>query len=68
MALLSKSETEKAILYYKRGWSFQEITENILEARNVKIRREMLREVGILISKRFQRQVYPVEFYGKVEI
>lgn len=68
MALLAESETEKALLYYKRGWSLQEITENILEARNAKIRHETLKEVGVVISKRFQRQMYPVEFYGKLEI
>lgn len=67
MDLLTADETEKALCYYKRGWSFQEITEYILEARNAKVRREMLREVGVVISKRFQRQMYPVEFYGKVE-
>lgn len=68
MALLVEREMEKALRYYKRGWSLQEITENILEARNAKIRHEMLKEVGAIISKRFQRQMYPLEFYGKLKI
>jgi len=53
-----------AIQYYGFGWSFQEITARILELRNEGIKREMLREVGTLISKHYNRKAYPIEFYG----
>ena len=65
--ILTKNEQYQAIKYYGYGWSFQEITERILSNRNDKIERAMLREVGQCISKRLNRQMYPVEFYGKVE-
>lgn len=65
--LLTKQEQDTAIKYYECGGSFQEIVESILHIRNEKIRRDMVREVGVLVSKRFNKQVYPIEFYGKVE-
>jgi len=66
--LLTEQEQEYALKVYERfGWSFQEITECILHIRNNEIRRDMLREVGQCISKCLNRQMYPVEFYGKVE-
>jgi len=64
--ILSETEREKAIKYYGYGWSFQEIAARILESRNEKIRTELEREVGMLMSKRFNRPMYPIEFYGKV--
>jgi len=65
--LLTEQEQEYALKVYERfGWSFQEITECILHIRNNEIRRSMLNEVGKYISKRLNRQMYPVEFYGKV--
>ena len=65
--LLTPLEQERAIRYYSYGWSFQEITDSILHARTEKIRRDMLREVGGFISKQYNKQAYPMEFYGKVE-
>ena len=61
--ILSKSEQELAIRYYGYGWSFQEITARILDLRNEVIKEDMLREVGIIVSKRFNRKAYPIEFY-----
>ena len=65
--ILTAIERERAIKYYGYGWSFQEITDRILHNRNERIRRDMLRAVGMYISKRFNRQMYPVEFYGDVK-
>ena len=65
--ILTPFEQKFAIRYYGYGWSFQEITAHILHSRNDLIERDMLREVGICISKRFNKQMYPVEFYGDVE-
>ena len=65
--ILTFLEQERAIRYYGYGWSFQEITDRILLDRNNSIKRDMLREVGAFISKQYNKQVYPMEFYGKVE-
>lgn len=64
--ILSEVEQDCAIRYYEYGWSLQEITDRILSDRANLIRRDLLRETGTLISKRFNRQMYPIEFYGKV--
>ena len=65
-SMLTDAEQKRAIRYYSYGWSFQEITDRILAIRNDSIKRDMLREVGMLVSKHYKRQMYPVEFYGKV--
>ena len=65
--ILTPIEQERAIKYYGYGWSFQEITDSILQDRNDQIRRDMLREVGSYVSKYYNKQAYPTEFYGKVE-
>jgi len=64
-SMLSVIENEHAMRYYGYGWSFQEITARILHDRNDIIRRDILREVGMCVSKRFSKQVYPLEFYGQ---
>ena len=65
--ILTALEQERAIKYYSCGWSFQETTDRILSDRNNSIKRDMLREVGAYISKQYNKQAYPMEFYGKVE-
>ena len=65
--VLTDSERDKAIAYYSHGYCLQDITALILAERNEKIERDMLREVGQCVSTHFNRQMYPVEFYGKVE-
>ena len=64
---LTSLERERAIKYYSYGWNFQEITDRILSNRNNSIKRDMLRVVGAFISKQYNKQAYPMEFYGKVE-
>ena len=66
-SILIDSEQKRAIRYYSYGWSFQETTDRILSDRNNSIKRDMLREVGAYISKQYNKQAYPMEFYGKVE-
>ena len=65
--ILTESERNKAITNYTYGWCLEDITVQILAERNEKIERDMLREVGQCVSTHFNRQMYPVEFYGKVE-
>ena len=65
-SMLTPLERERAIKYYSYGWNFQEITDRILSNRNNSIKRDMLRVVGAFISKQYNKQAYPVEFYGKV--
>ena len=65
--ILTNVERERVVRYYGYGWSFQDITAQILADRNDKIEQDMLQEVGKFISRRLKRQVYPIEFYGKVE-
>ena len=64
--ILTSLEQERTIRYYSYGWSFQEITDRILSNRTDSKKRDMLREVGTYISKQYNKQAYPVEFYGKV--
>jgi len=66
MPILTEAEEESAIRYYGFGWSFQEITARLLVLRNEEIKRDMLREVGIVVSQHFNRKAYPIAFY-KVE-
>ena len=63
MSILTEAEGDLAIQYYGFGWSFQEITARILDLRNGKVKREMLQEVGILVSKHYNRKAYPIEYY-----
>jgi len=65
--LLSESEQDCAIRYYGYGWSYHEIVDRILASRTEGLSVVLLREVGRVISKHYQRQSYPIEFYGKVE-
>lgn len=67
MIILTESERVKAINLYGFGWSFQEIAVHILEHRTEKIKREMVREIGVVCSQEYKRQMYPKEFYGKYE-
>jgi hypothetical protein len=61
--LLTQDEQETAIKYWDYGWSFQEITARLLDLRNEEIKGDMLREVGILVSKHYNRKAYPIEYY-----
>jgi len=67
LTIMTAIERERAIKYYGYGWNLQEITDRILHNRIDLIRRDMLRAVGMCISKRLNRQMYPVEFYGDVK-
>ena len=55
MTILKESERVLALKYYDHGWSFQEITERILELRNEAISVEMTREVTQVIAHRFSK-------------
>jgi hypothetical protein len=65
--LLTEREQDQVLMHYSYGGSFQEIVERILHIRNEKIRRDMVKEVGVLVSTHSKRQAYPIEFYGVME-
>jgi hypothetical protein len=48
MTILTEVERKAAILYYGYGWSFQEITKQLLENRSQKIYYDMAREVAVV--------------------
>ena len=65
--ILTEAEQNRAILYYSYGWSYNEITNRILTCRNEGLQEVLMKEVGRVISKHYQKQSYPIEFYGKME-
>ena len=65
--ILTEVEQNRTILYYSYGWSYDEIADRILTYRNEGLQEVLMKEVGRVISKHYQKQSYPVEFYGKVE-
>jgi hypothetical protein len=64
---LTDSEKRAAIRGYEANLSFQDIAKTMFAQRNVGLMREMTREIGKVCSKAFKRQMYPTEFYGKLE-
>jgi hypothetical protein len=67
-AILTESESQEAIEGYKAGLAFQDIATILLAQRNEGLIREMTREIGRVCSKAVKRQMYPVEFYGLIDI
>lgn len=65
--IITEPEQELAIKLYDYGWSFQEITERLLDLRKDVIRHDLNLEVASTIAHRFQRQSYPLEHYGVLE-
>jgi len=65
--ILTEAEQNRTILYYSYGWSYNEITDRILACRTEGLREVLMKEVGRTISKQYQKQSYPLEFYGKAE-
>ena len=65
--ILTEVEQKRAIRYYSYGWSYKEITDCLIATRNIGLSNALMREVGRAISKHYQKQSYPVGFYGKVE-
>lgn len=65
--ILTEVEQERAVRYYGYGWSYDKITNHILAIRSEGLHKVLIRDVGKVISKHYQKQSYPIEFYGEVE-
>lgn len=57
MTILTETERKVVLLYYGRGWSYQEIAAEILKLRANKIRRDIENEVIYCVAHRFSKQV-----------
>ena len=65
--ILTDAEQKRAIRCYSYGWGYKKITDCLIATRNMGLSSILMREVGRAISKHYQKQSYPIEFYGKVE-
>jgi hypothetical protein len=53
MIILTKAEQATILIYYKRGWSYQEIVSELLAQRAENLKHDMQCEVVSIIVHRF---------------
>ena len=57
MTILTEVERATTLLYYERGWSYQEIVAELLAVRAENLKRDVQREVVSVITHRFSSNV-----------